>query len=75
MDEQDTESQLRADDPMLEYFKPKKSESSSEVPSYKGSYPQNRYNIRPGYRWDGVNRSNGYEKLHLEKLAKETEPR
>lgn len=60
-----------AEDPMLEYFRDKerKDKGLPTKPVYKGSFPPNRYNIRPGHRWDGVNRSNGFESRLLEKEA------
>lgn len=63
-------NQERIDDPMLEYFRRKKQDDNKkkgveEKPKYQGQFPDNRFNIRPGYRWDGVDRSNGYEKKYF----------
>ena len=36
---------------------------------FQGIAPSNRFNIKPGYRWDGTDRGNGYEKRLFAKMA------
>lgn len=80
--EEHLKDQERIDDPMLEYMRSKKKKRERkagvlERPEYSGSFPDNRFGIKPGYRWDGVDRSNGYEKKLFEvrssKIAQQEE--
>ncbi|XP_077284282.1 uncharacterized protein LOC143909899 [Arctopsyche grandis] len=75
-DDQDLDDALkgkeRTGDPMLEYMRKKELEKggvkteTKSFPVYQGPYPPNRFNIRPGHRWDGVDRSTGYEKNYFQ---------
>ncbi|XP_016961562.1 BUD13 homolog [Drosophila biarmipes] len=75
-DDEDLDRHLReqehADDPMLEYMRQKRKKRDQQdnkpvIPKYEGSFPENRFGIPPGYRWDGVDRSNGYEQRWFDK--------
>ena len=69
-DDKDLDKLLKAKDregdPMAAYMAKKKQKSTGGKPNkprYKGPTPTpNRFNIWPGYRYDGVDRSNGFEK-------------
>ncbi|KAH3673025.1 hypothetical protein WICMUC_003938 [Wickerhamomyces mucosus] len=59
------------DDPLLA-FKPTKTSkyvSKTGRKLYQSGFPENRFNIVPGHRWDGVDRSNGFEKAWFKKQA------
>lgn len=57
--------QSRWNDPMTQFMAEKETSSggkkSKRRPVYSGSAAPNRYGIKPGYRWDGVDRGNGLE--------------
>ncbi|KAF2167114.1 hypothetical protein M409DRAFT_66178 [Zasmidium cellare ATCC 36951] len=57
----------RWNDPMAQLLTTKKSstkngKSKSSGKTYQGAFEPNRYGIRPGWRWDGVDRGNGFER-------------
>jgi pre-mRNA-splicing factor CWC26 len=69
-DDEDLNEELkerqRWDDPAAQFLAPKKGgKSVTGKPLYQGAAPPNRYGIRPGYRWDGVDRGNGFEKEYF----------
>jgi pre-mRNA-splicing factor CWC26 len=50
-------------DPASGFLRKKKAgRSITGKPLYKGPFQPNRYDIRPGHRWDGIDRGNGFEK-------------
>lgn len=67
--------QQRWNDPMMQFLGDKSGSGGSvssmkRHPAYNGPAPPNRYGIRPGYRWDGVDRSNGFELERFRALNK-----
>jgi pre-mRNA-splicing factor CWC26 len=63
----------RWNDPAMQFLVAKtETKSRTGKPLYKGASMPNRYGIRPGYRWDGVDRSNGWEGERFKALNRRT---
>jgi len=63
----------RWNDPAMQFLsKQKKGKSKTGKPLYTGAAAPNRYGIRPGHKWDGVDRGNGWEGERFKALNRTT---
>jgi pre-mRNA-splicing factor CWC26 len=59
--------QDRWGDPLAGLVPKKKAESIRKRPEWTKPFPPNRFNIKPGHLWDGMDRSNGFERQYFER--------
>lgn len=59
-------ARARVEDPMAPTPIHTEPVSSAGIPQFRGAFPPNRFNIAPSFKWDGIDRSNGFEAKWLE---------
>ncbi|KAF9243511.1 Pre-mRNA-splicing factor of RES complex-domain-containing protein [Melanogaster broomeanus] len=65
---EELKAQDRWNDPAAAFLT-KKTSKGPRRPEYSGPPPPpNRFGIKPGYRWDGVDRGNGFEQKFFQRL-------
>ncbi|KAG9228572.1 Pre-mRNA-splicing factor of RES complex-domain-containing protein [Amylocarpus encephaloides] len=62
----------RWNDPAAQFLSKKEGKSATGRPMYKGASQPNRYGISPGHKWDGVDRSNGWEGERFKAMNRRT---
>ncbi|KAH8667514.1 Pre-mRNA-splicing factor of RES complex-domain-containing protein [Tricladium varicosporioides] len=77
VDDEDMNRELkereRWNDPAAQFLvKKKEGKSVTGRPMYKGAAQPNRYGIRPGHKWDGVDRGNGWEGERFKAMNRRT---
>ncbi|PRT54495.1 Pre-mRNA-splicing factor CWC26 [Wickerhamiella sorbophila] len=60
-----SKDRARLEDPMAAKAEVAETVRVAGVPQYNGPFPPNRFGIAPSYKWDGIDRSNGFEEKWL----------
>jgi pre-mRNA-splicing factor CWC26 len=70
---EEMKEQERWNDPAAQFLvKKKEGRSVTGKPMYKGAAQPNRYGSRPGHKWDGVDRGNGWEGERFKAMNRRT---
>jgi pre-mRNA-splicing factor CWC26 len=77
VDDEDMNAEMREqerwNDPAAQFLVKKgKGKSKTGKELYQGAWAPNRYGIAPGYRWDGVDRGNGWEGERFKAVNRKT---